>query len=285
MTREIQRKARAEQALLDANLRANAERLRAEQELRMAQQRQQAIIESLPIVLYLEPLEANPRRPAFVSGNFEAVTGLRFDDVTRQPNLWADGSTRRIATGAGGDQPPRAERRLFDRVSLAMRRRRVQALPRSGRAAARPGRQAGRIRRHADGRDRPQAAGDAARPRPQDGRDRPADRRHRARFQQSARRRAGRARHDRAPGDARRGPAEDRRHDAARGRAGFGAGRACSPLRGGRSWSRRASISSSWRTRCATCSPTRSAASCSSTGSRTTKSGACMPTRRSSSSR
>jgi PAS domain S-box-containing protein len=90
MRREIQRKARAEQALLDANLRANAERLRAEQELRMAQQRQQAIIESLPIVLYLEPLEANPRRPAFVSGNFEAVTGYTLDDVTAQPNLWAD---------------------------------------------------------------------------------------------------------------------------------------------------------------------------------------------------
>ncbi len=90
MRREIQRKARAEQALLDANLRANAERLRAEQELRMAQQRQQAIIESLPIVLYLEPLDANPRQPAFVSGNFEAVTGFSFDRVKEQPTLWAD---------------------------------------------------------------------------------------------------------------------------------------------------------------------------------------------------
>ena len=90
MTKEIQRKAKAEQALLDANLRANAERLRAEQELRRAQQRQQAIIESLPIVLYLEPLDANPRRPAFVSGNFEAVTGFTFDDTRDYPNIWAD---------------------------------------------------------------------------------------------------------------------------------------------------------------------------------------------------
>ena len=90
MTREIRRKAKQEQALLDANLRANAERLRAEQELRMAQQRQQAIIESLPIVLYLEPLESNPRRPAFVSGNFEAVTGFTLEDVHEQPNIWAD---------------------------------------------------------------------------------------------------------------------------------------------------------------------------------------------------
>jgi signal transduction histidine kinase len=90
MTREIQRKARQEQALLDANLRANAERLRAEQELRMAQQRQQAIIESLPIVLYLEPLECDPRRPAFVSGNFEAVTGFTFNDTRDYPNIWSD---------------------------------------------------------------------------------------------------------------------------------------------------------------------------------------------------
>ena len=53
-TQEIERKARQEQELLDANLRANAERLRAEQELRLAEQRQAAIIQSLPIVLYLE---------------------------------------------------------------------------------------------------------------------------------------------------------------------------------------------------------------------------------------
>jgi PAS domain S-box-containing protein len=90
MTREIRRKAKAEQALLDANLRANAERLKAEQELRMAQQRQQAVIESLPIVLYLEPLETSPRRPAFVSGNFEAVTGYTLAHVDQRPNLWAE---------------------------------------------------------------------------------------------------------------------------------------------------------------------------------------------------
>ena len=55
-TKEVERKARHEQALLDANLRANGERLRAEQELRRAEQRQAAIIQSLPMVLYLEPM-------------------------------------------------------------------------------------------------------------------------------------------------------------------------------------------------------------------------------------
>ena len=90
MTREIRRKAKAEQALLDANLRANAERLHAEQELRRAEQRQAAIIQSLPIILYLEPLEAALRHPDYVSGDFVAMTGFENDHVHRTPSLWAD---------------------------------------------------------------------------------------------------------------------------------------------------------------------------------------------------
>jgi signal transduction histidine kinase len=90
MTQEIQRKAAQEQKLLDANLRANAERLRVEQELRLAEQRQAAIIASLPIVLYLETDGPAPRVPQFVGGNFTAVTGFPFDAVEAQPTLWAD---------------------------------------------------------------------------------------------------------------------------------------------------------------------------------------------------
>jgi signal transduction histidine kinase len=89
-TKEIERKARHEQALLDANLRANAERLRAEQELRRAEQRQAVIIQSLPMVLYLEPYDAKERRPTYVSGDFEGITGFRFDEIAKQPNIWAD---------------------------------------------------------------------------------------------------------------------------------------------------------------------------------------------------
>ena len=88
--KEIERKARKEQALLDENLRANAERLQAEQELRLAEQRQSAIIQSLPMVLYLEPHDANPRRPNYVSGDFEAITGYKYDDVAGNPTLWID---------------------------------------------------------------------------------------------------------------------------------------------------------------------------------------------------
>jgi PAS domain S-box-containing protein len=89
-TKEIERNARQEQALLDAALRANAERLKAEQGLRHAEQRQAAIIESLPIVLYLEPLQCEPRCPRFVSGDLHAMTGYAFTDVLAKPTLWAE---------------------------------------------------------------------------------------------------------------------------------------------------------------------------------------------------
>ena len=89
-TREIERKARQEQALLDANLKANAELLRVEQDLRRAEQRQAAIIQSLPIILYLEPLQCEPRRPTFVSGDLEAITGYTFNEVLEKPSLWQE---------------------------------------------------------------------------------------------------------------------------------------------------------------------------------------------------
>lgn len=90
MTKEVERKARHEQQLLDANLRANAELLEAEKRLRLAEQRQAAIIESLPIILYLEELDVHPRIPKFVSGNFAAVTGFEFSEIRSAPAMWAD---------------------------------------------------------------------------------------------------------------------------------------------------------------------------------------------------
>jgi PAS domain S-box-containing protein len=89
-SKEIERNARQEQALLDANLRANAERLRAEQELRRAEQRQSAIIQSLPMVLYLEPYDATPRRPYYVSGDLQAITGFTHADIEAHANIWAE---------------------------------------------------------------------------------------------------------------------------------------------------------------------------------------------------
>jgi len=89
-TKEVERKARHEQALLDANLRANSERLRAEQELRRSEQRQAAIIQSLPMVLYLEPYDTAQRAPTYVSGDLQAITGFTFSQVQSQPEIWAD---------------------------------------------------------------------------------------------------------------------------------------------------------------------------------------------------
>jgi PAS domain S-box-containing protein len=89
-TREVEIKARHEQALLDATLRANSERLRAEQELRRAEQRQAAIIQSLPMVLYLERCDAHPRRPNYVSGDLQAVIGFTHEQVLGEPNIWAE---------------------------------------------------------------------------------------------------------------------------------------------------------------------------------------------------
>ena len=89
-SKEVERKARHEQALLDANLRANAERLRAEQELRRAEQRQAAIIQSLPMVLYLEPYDANPRAPTYVSGDLEGICGFTLEEVHARPQIWVD---------------------------------------------------------------------------------------------------------------------------------------------------------------------------------------------------
>ena len=89
-SKEVERKARHEQALLDANLRANAERLRAEQELRRAEQRQAAIIQSLSMVLYLEPFDADPRWPSYVSGDLEGITGFTHEHISKNPDTWAE---------------------------------------------------------------------------------------------------------------------------------------------------------------------------------------------------
>ncbi|WP_380871760.1 hypothetical protein ACFB49_27140 [Sphingomonas sp. DBB INV C78] len=89
MTREIQRKAEQEQRLLDAALKAKAEHLQAERKLRLAEQRQAAIIECLPIILYLEDIGPS-RAPTFVSGNFQALTGFTLEDVRASPTFWAD---------------------------------------------------------------------------------------------------------------------------------------------------------------------------------------------------
>jgi PAS domain S-box-containing protein len=88
MRRQIEEKGRAEQDLRDANFRAELGRLEVERELQASRQRQAAIIQSLPIVLYLEAVDQEPRHPDFVSGNLEQMTGFSFEDVSGDPMLW-----------------------------------------------------------------------------------------------------------------------------------------------------------------------------------------------------
>jgi signal transduction histidine kinase len=89
-TKEVERKAQHEQALLDANLRANAERLRVEQELRRAEQHQAAIIQSLPMVLYLEPYDSKRRIPNYLTGDLEAITGFTYEQLESDPQMWIE---------------------------------------------------------------------------------------------------------------------------------------------------------------------------------------------------
>jgi PAS domain S-box-containing protein len=90
MRREIQRKAVQEQKLLDAALLANTEKLRVEQELRQAEQRQTAILHSLPIMLYMEEADSASRAPQFLAGDIAALTGYAAEQLKETPTLWEE---------------------------------------------------------------------------------------------------------------------------------------------------------------------------------------------------
>ena len=90
MRLQVEEKNRAEQQLRDANYKAELDRMQIERELAASRKRQAAIIQSLPIVLYMESSCTEPRRPDFVSGNLEAMTGFSFDEIGANPSLWED---------------------------------------------------------------------------------------------------------------------------------------------------------------------------------------------------
>ncbi|MBU3077568.1 response regulator [Sphingomonas quercus] len=90
MRKEIERNAREQQRLLDENLRANTERFRAEQQLRVTEQRQAAIIASLPITLYLEGIDEAPRTLKYASENFVTLTGFTPDQIGNSAETWAE---------------------------------------------------------------------------------------------------------------------------------------------------------------------------------------------------
>ncbi len=99
-TKEIERKARQEQALLDATLRANAERLRAEQELapgRAAAGGDHPVAADGALSRSLCDRAARCR--TYVSGDFEAITGFTFEDMSQPARTSGpSGCIPRIAT-------------------------------------------------------------------------------------------------------------------------------------------------------------------------------------------
>ena len=88
MRAQVEEKSLAEQVLREANFQAELERLQIAQELAVTREREAAILQSLPILLYTEPAQAAARQPDFVSGDFAAMTGFSFDEVREDAELW-----------------------------------------------------------------------------------------------------------------------------------------------------------------------------------------------------
>ena len=89
-TVEVQRQAEHRERLLAENARVHKEKLQAEIALRRSEERQRAIMMSLPIVFHSRSLEP-PYRPLFLSGNVEALTGFSADAFLEQADF---GSSR-----------------------------------------------------------------------------------------------------------------------------------------------------------------------------------------------
>jgi len=85
-TEEIRRQGEAERRLLLENLHVRGEKLKAEQALRLAHERQEAILSSLPVVVTSRGVEA-PFPALFVSDNVERLTGFPAERFTGDPDF------------------------------------------------------------------------------------------------------------------------------------------------------------------------------------------------------
>jgi signal transduction histidine kinase/DNA-binding response OmpR family regulator len=103
-TAEVSRQAERLKALIDENAKVHAEKLEAERSLRRAQERQEAILKSLPIVIHARAAEP-PFAPLFVSEQAETVCGFPPSRFVDEPGF-----------GFGRVHPEDA-----DRVSVALR--------------------------------------------------------------------------------------------------------------------------------------------------------------------
>ena len=138
MRAQVEETSRAEQELRDANFQAELERLQIARELQATREREAAIIHSLPIAaLSGAGSTASRGSPTSSAATSTAMTGFDFDEVRHDPALWErrlHPDDRERVLAALGERA--SDRPLVDRISLAMRRWRLQAFPRPGGAGA-----------------------------------------------------------------------------------------------------------------------------------------------------
>ncbi|TGS14989.1 response regulator [Mesorhizobium sp. M2E.F.Ca.ET.209.01.1.1] len=85
-TLEIQRKAIVEQTLLEQALESQKSRLEAERALRAAEQRQEAILQSIPVCFHARSLDP-PFDSRFVTSGIERLTGFSPERLTSEPGF------------------------------------------------------------------------------------------------------------------------------------------------------------------------------------------------------
>jgi PAS domain S-box-containing protein len=89
-TAEVQRKAALERFLQEENLRFRQEKLEAERQLRQVEERQTAIMRSLPIALYSAAIGFGFVGPRFISDAIADLVGFPPSALRDDPQLWVD---------------------------------------------------------------------------------------------------------------------------------------------------------------------------------------------------
>ncbi len=87
---EVERKAALERFLQEENLRIRQEKLEAERQLRQVEERQTAIVRSLPIALYSAQVDAGFSGPRFISDAIADIIGFPPGDFLDDPRLWVE---------------------------------------------------------------------------------------------------------------------------------------------------------------------------------------------------
>lgn len=88
MRRQIEEQSRAEQDLREANYREQLSRIEAERQLEDSEFRQAAVLQALPVVLYMEEPEEALRVPKYVAGNFQGLTGFTPEETASAPDFF-----------------------------------------------------------------------------------------------------------------------------------------------------------------------------------------------------